>query len=105
MINWIIDSIPWWVYVAAGIIVLAATYQFWLPIWALMPNWMKIAFGAVAAIAAAFLAGRNRGADDERKQREKNDAVAVDNRKEVDKAVDALDKPALDKRLNKWMRD
>lgn len=103
--SWAFNFIPWWVWLVAALIALGLTVQFWSPIWAIMPQWMKAAMLFIGALLLAFFAGRNRGAKDERDMRRDADAHAVENRKEIDNEVSKLDRPAVDRRIDRWMRD
>jgi hypothetical protein len=104
-VSWVFNFIPWWVWLVATLVAAGLTVQFWSPIWAIMPAWMKATLVFVGAVALAFLAGRNRGSKDERDMRKEADAHAVERRKDIDHEVANLDKPAADQRLDRWMRD
>lgn len=105
MISWAFNFIPWWVWVVAVLILLGFTVQFWTPIWAVLPRPVKIVLGALAALIAAYVAGRNRGAKDERDQRAAANARALQTRAEVDHEVASKSDADLDRDLNGWMRD
>lgn len=104
-ISYAFNFIPWWVWFVAALVGLALTIQFWTPIWAVMPTWMKVVLGAIGAVLMAYVAGRNRGSKDEREQRAKADARAVQTRKETDDEVRNLSPSDVDKRLDRWNRD
>lgn len=61
ILGWILDATPWWVWGGAGLFVLVATYQVWLPLWRLLPSPIKTTLIVIATGGLAFLAGRNRG--------------------------------------------
>jgi membrane protein implicated in regulation of membrane protease activity len=104
-ISWALNYVPWWVWPLAVVVIAAATFQFWAPVWALMPKWLKAVILAVFALATAFTAGKWRGAKDERDQRAKADANALKNRKEVDDDVANNPRADVDRDLDQWMRD
>jgi len=104
-LSWAFNYVPWWVWLVAVLVAAGFTVQFWLPIWAVMPNWLKVALAAVGAVLTAYVAGRNRGSKDERDRRAKADAHAIQNRKETDDEVRNLPADDLDRGLDKWMRD
>jgi protein-S-isoprenylcysteine O-methyltransferase Ste14 len=103
--SWLFNFIPWWAWIVAAAVALGFTFQFWAPIWAVMPKWLKATIIFLASVAAAFIAGRNRGSKDERDMRQQADAHAVERRKDTDHEVANLDKPAADDRLKPWLRD
>jgi|GEM_PF-2742585 len=104
-LSWAFNFIPWWAWLVAAIIAAVLTYQFWLPIWAVLPRPVKVLLAAIAAVLTAYVAGRNKGSKDERDRRAKADANAIQNRKDVDDEVRNLPADDLDRRLDKWMRD
>lgn len=61
-LGWLLDTTPWWLWLVGAAVLLAATYQLWAPIWALLPRPLKVAAGGLVALVLAYLAGRNRGA-------------------------------------------
>ena len=103
--NLLIDWTPWWVWVVAAIVVLAFTFQFWYPIWAILPKWLKGTILGAAALFTVFNIGRNRGSKDEQEARDKANANAIKDRTEIDHEVQDLPSADVDKRLDKWMRD
>ncbi|MCS0501634.1 hypothetical protein [Ancylobacter mangrovi] len=58
----ILDWTPWWAWLAAGLAILASTYQVWRPVWALLPAPVKGAVVLILTGGLAYQAGRNRGA-------------------------------------------
>ncbi|MGA0564184.1 hypothetical protein ACO2RV_17195 [Ancylobacter sp. VNQ12] len=60
--NWLLDLIPWWAWVVAAVVALAATYQLWLPLWGRLPSLFKAALITIGAAFIAYIAGRNKGA-------------------------------------------
>jgi hypothetical protein len=103
--SWLFNFIPWWAWVVAAIIAAVLTYQFWLPIWAMLPRPVKVALAAIAAVLTAYVAGRNKGSKDERDRRAKADANAIKNRKDIDDEVRNRPAATVDRDLDKWMRD
>lgn len=104
-LSYAFNYVPWWVWLVAAIIAAVLTYQFWLPIWAMLPRPVKVLVAAIAAVLTAYVAGRNKGSKDERDRRAKADAHAIQNRKDVDDEVRNLPTDDLDRRLDRWMRD
>ena len=104
-LSYAFNYVPWWVWLVAVLVGLGLTIQFWAPIWAALPKPVKVALAALGAVAVAYIAGRNRGAKDERDQRAKADARALQTRKETDDEVHNLPADDLDRRLGRWMRD
>lgn len=99
--NWLLDLIPWWAWVAAAVIALAATYQLWLPLWGLLPSTFKAALIAIGAAIIAYLAGRNKGASGAlQRAQEKEQAHADDILKRGAKARARSDRDALDSGLH-----
>lgn len=105
MISYTFNLIPWWAWGVAIAAALIVTYQFWAPIWAMTPRPIKVAIAAIGAILGAYVAGRNRGSKDEREQRAKKDASAIQTRKEIDDEIRSLNPDDTDKRLDRWYRD
>ena len=104
-LSWAFNFVPWWMWPVGLLVAAIVTWQFWAPIWALLPRPVKVALAAVGAVSVAYIAGRNRGSKDERDQRAKKDARAVQTRKETDDEVRNLPDADVDRRLDKWMRD
>jgi hypothetical protein len=109
MIAYIFDQIPWWLYLLLGGLAAGALFYFFspilIPLWAATPKSVKIALGAVGAAFLAFIYGLNRGNRNARDLQAKQDAQAVQKRTETDDEVGKLSDPAVDKRLDRWMRD
>lgn len=104
-LSYAFNFVPWWLWLVGLLIAAIVTWQFWAPIWAVLPKPVKIALATVGAILAAYAAGRNRGSKDERDQRAKKDARAIQKRKETDDEIRNLPADDLDRRIDKWMRD
>ena len=109
MISWFIDQIPLWVYIAVALLIAAPLLYFFGPIlaavWRVMPNGVKIAFGAIAALLSAYVLGRNKAAKNAKEEQKRRDARAVQTRQEVHDDVQKLNRADTDKRLDRWMRD
>jgi hypothetical protein len=104
-LSWAFNYVPWWVWGVIAVVLLAVFWQALLPIWLVMPKWLKGLILGAGALLTAYIAGRNRGSKDERDRRAKADAHAIQNRKDVDDEVRNLPADDLDRRLDKWMRD
>lgn len=104
LVNWIINSIPLWAWVTIVGAVLLATYSLWLPIWNLLPGKVKVAIIFVATLGGAYLAGRYKGARDERDLVAKRNAEAIQKRLEVNREVDKLSNKEVDDKLKPWIR-
>jgi hypothetical protein len=104
-ISWAFNFVPWWVWLIAVLVAAGFTYQFWMPIWLALPKWLKGPILGTGALLAAYVVGRNRGSKDERDQRAKADARAIQTRKETDDEVRNAPAADVDRRLGKWMRD
>lgn len=107
--NFIVDHVPAWVYMVVAVLGAGALFYFFspilVPIWNMMPTWLKVLLGGMGAAFIAWIAGRNRGrANAEEEERRKN-AEALRKRTEVDTRVDKMDKTAVDHELDKWRRD
>lgn len=103
--NGIWDWVPWWAWYVIGAIALFATLPYWYPIWAILPRWLKTILIALGAFFAAYLMGRNRGRRNAEQERQQNDANAIQNRQKVDQEISNLPPAAVDKRLDRWVRD
>jgi len=109
MWDFIKNMIPWYVY-AIGIAVIGGTlWVFFGPtllvIWRILPNWTKYVIGLLLAVGLAIVFGRNRGFRDAKEMQKRLDERAVGVRQETHDEVQKLDVRAVDKRLDKWMRD
>lgn len=105
MFDLVINAVPFWVWLIVIGIGLAVTAQFWMPIWLVLPRWLKALILGTGAILAAYGFGRNKGFRDEQRRREKANAQAINNRNEVNDEVGKMDTPDVDRNLDKWMRD
>lgn len=102
--NWIINSIPLWVWIALVGGLAVVTYSVWGPIWAMLPTKVKAVLIFIATLGGAYLAGRYKGAHDERALAAKRNAEALQKRQEVEDEVRKLPESEVDKRLDKWTR-
>jgi threonine/homoserine/homoserine lactone efflux protein len=85
MIGWLLDLIPWWVWVPLGVGALFAAYQF-LGLRGLM------AAGGAVALWFAYIFGRKSGTADAEVRREREQAKAREERHEMDREATAAEK-------------
>jgi hypothetical protein len=109
MLNWIIDQIPWWVYIViGGMILLPLMFYFGpviLAVWERMPRWLKITLGVFGGFFMSYLAGRNKAARDAKERERRLGQEAVQTREKVRDEVSKVPDSDLDKRLGKRLRD
>jgi hypothetical protein len=105
VVDLIINAVPVWVWLVIAAVALALTAQFWMPIWLVLPRWLKATILGTGAILAAYGFGRNKGFRDEQVRRDRANARAVETRKEVDDEVRNDSDAAVDRKLDRWMRD
>jgi len=103
--SWILDYVPYWVWVVAAVAALAATYPFWSAIWFALPNWLKIALIGTAGLIVAYLAGRNRGTKNAKDAQDKANAQATKQRLETNAEVTNLNAADRKRQFDKWLRD
>lgn len=106
-LSWAFNFVPWWSWFVVAGVILLATIPYWSPIWAMTPNWLKTVIAAVAGLLAAYFAGRNRGAKDERDKSAAASARAVQRREETHNDIEKLPDADVTARLGKsgWLRD
>lgn len=108
--NSIIDHIPLWGwFVIIGAPIGAALYfasPILIPLWHMLPNWVKALLIFIGGLALAFLGGRYRGRANAEEEQRRRDAQALQKRTEVDHEVDNLsDKETADRLRDRWTRD
>ncbi len=103
--SWLLDVTPYWVWIIVAGVILVATLPWWSAIWAVTPRPVKIALVAIAGLATAYLAGRNRGVANEKQRQKDADANAVKGRLETNAEVNNMPAARRDGELDKWMRD
>ncbi|WP_246659474.1 AtpZ/AtpI family protein [Ancylobacter moscoviensis] len=100
LLGLILDHTPWWLWLAVGLGILAATYQVWRPFWLLLPSPIKTALAALVAAGLAYLAGRNKGAAGAlQRAQEQEQARADDIREKGARARERADRDAVSGRL------
>jgi membrane protein implicated in regulation of membrane protease activity len=106
--NWIIDHIPLWAWVTLICLFSAAMFYYTspiiIPLWNLLPKWIKVTLGALLAVVLALLGGRYKGRKDAEEEQRKRDAEAIARRKEVDNEVDKLPEKTVHDQLSRWNR-
>lgn len=102
--SWLINFIPWWMYVIAAVIALALTWQMWWAIWLVLPLWMKVGLVFIGVSITLYIAGKNAGAKTERDKQREREAGAVNQREQIDATIRKLDDAALQKRLDRWTK-
>lgn len=109
IVNAVIDHIPLWVYIVVGVLAIGVLFYFFspilIPIWNVLPEWLKAVILGIGAATLAYLGGRYKGNKDERDAEAARDAEALNKRKEVDNAIDKQSPQQTDKALDPWRRD
>lgn len=107
--SWLLDHIPLWLSLTiCGVIAAVALYfasPIIIPIWRALPTPIKRVLEVALAVLIAVLAGRYKGAKDERDAAARRNAQAIQNRSEVDHEVSNLSDKATKERLDRWNRD
>lgn len=98
MMDWIINLVPWWVWLITAITAVAI-------VWRLI-GWQGAVAAAIALVAAlSYGKGRNEAYRDERAKVDRRNLEAAKTRKDIDDEVDQLGSNDVDERLRHWMRD
>jgi len=109
LMGWLLDTTPWWLWAAALAVLLAATYQLWLPLWSLLPRPLQAILIAIGTAILAYLAGRNTGAAGTlRRAQEKEQAHADELRRKGAESRARADRDAVSGRLRDddgWRRE
>ncbi|MFG1462245.1 hypothetical protein V5F77_05025 [Xanthobacter sp. DSM 24535] len=104
----VLDNTPWWAWAIAAAAALAATYQLWMPLWALLPQPAKATLIAIGAAVLAYLAGRNRGAagavERERAKQDAETQKVIQAKRDIDDETAHLSDDVLDHDNAKWLR-
>lgn len=108
--DWVVDHIPVWVYVVVGGLGIGAAFYFFspilIPLWNIMPRWMKVALAFVVSITLAALAGRYRGRANAEEEERRRNAEALRKRTEVDNEINKMSGSEVESKLrNRWSRD
>jgi hypothetical protein len=107
--NFILDHIPLWAYLVFGGLVTATLLYFFspilIPLWQMLPRPIKSALILVVSVIGALLAGRYKGAKDERDAEARRNAAAIQKRTEVDADVSKLSNKDVKSGLSNWQRD
>jgi hypothetical protein len=108
--NTIVDHIPWWVYMVAGTAGIGALFYFFspilVPIWNMLPTWLRAALIGTVAAFLAWIAGRNTGRHNAEEEERRRNADAMRKRNEVDNAVDKKSDSQVQQDLrNRWSSD
>lgn len=107
--NFVLDHTPIWVWLVILFGGLGALFYFFspilVPIWNLMPKWLKVILLGTVSVILAALAGRYQGRKDADEERKKNDAAAIKNREQINADTQKLSPDDRRKRLDKWVRD
>lgn len=105
----ILDHIPLWLSITiCGAIAIVALYfasPILIPLWRMLPKPVQVFLGGLLAVTVAVLAGRYKGAKDERDKAAMRDAQALRNRTEVDHEVGNLSPKDTANKLDRWRRD
>jgi hypothetical protein len=107
--SFLLDHIPLWLSLTiCGAIAIVALYfasPILIPLWRALPTPVRRALEIILALIIAVLAGRYKGAKDERDAAAKRDAQALQNRTEVDHEVSNLSAKDTKDQLSRWNRD
>jgi hypothetical protein len=108
--NWLIDHIPIWGWIIIiGLPVMAAFYfasPVLIPLWNVLPKWLKVTLGVIAAVFIAFMGGRYRGRANAEEEDRRRNAEALRKRQEVDNETNRMLGGDVDKKLrDRWSRD
>lgn len=98
MIDWLLNLVPWWVWLTAAFVAVVAVWRLF--------GWQG-ALAAAAGFIAALSYGKGRAEGKAIIEAEQNRARldAVKRRKEVENDVNALGSNDVDERLKRWNRD
>jgi membrane protein required for beta-lactamase induction len=105
IVNAVLDHIPWYVYAFVIGLALVASIPYWLPVWNVLPNWLRWLLVAIVTTGLAYFAGRNKAAKDAAAAREKANANAIANRQKVDAKIAGTSDAGVASSLDKWMRE
>lgn len=110
ILNAIIDSIPWWGWVIiVGTPIAALLYFFYpilIPLWRMLPLWIRALIIGVGAAFIAWMGGRHVGRENAREEERRRNADALRKRTEVDREVGSLNEGEAEKRLrDRWGSD
>lgn len=108
--NTIVDHIPWWVYMVLGVGGIGALFYFFspilVPLWNMLPTWLKAALIGISAAFLAWIAGRNAGRHNAEEEERRRNADAMKKRVEVDNVVDKKSSSQVQKDLrDRWSSD
>lgn len=107
--NAIVDHIPLWGWIV--IIGLPAIVAFYylspilIPLWNILPGWLKWTLGGIVAIFLSIMGGRYKGRKDAEEEERRKNADALKKRTEVDNEVTQLDDKGVKDKLRDWSRD
>lgn len=111
MVQMIIDSIlnmiPWWGWVIIVAAPVGTLLYFFgpilLPIWRMLPLWLRALILGIGAAFIAWMGGRHVGAETEKEKERQRNAEALRKRAEVDREVEKLKPGEAEKRLrDRW---
>jgi hypothetical protein len=110
IIDSILDMIPWWGWVViVGTPIGVLLYFFGpilLPIWRMLPLWLRAVILGVGAAFIAWMGGRHVGAENEKEKERRRNAEALGKRTEVDREIGSLNAGEAEKRLrDRWGSD
>ena len=97
MIDWLINLVPWWVWLITAFVAVVA-------VWRLL-GWQG-ALAAATGLLAALSYGRGRAdaSAEDRARRDREKLKASQTRKEIDDEIDQLGSNDLDERYRRWLR-
>lgn len=109
MISYLIDQIPWWIWLVGALMCAGALFYFFspilIPIWRMIPTPVRIALAGIGAALLAYFAGRNKGNDNAKADEQRRNAQAESRREAIHQDVKNTPASDLDKRLDRYYRD
>lgn len=107
--QYIMDSVPWYVWLLPAPIIIGVLLWFFGPfiigIWNALPTKVKAVLIAIGTVGLAYLIGRSQGNKTARDRLEAQRKQAVESRRQIHDDVQKRDDKRIDDDLSKWLRD